>query len=36
MVFSNSENPGNRYKGVLSPMSGCQGQLKGARFTKKM
>ena len=36
MVYSNSENSENRYKEVISPMSGYQGQSKGARCTVKI
>ena len=36
MVFSNFENSGNMYKKVLSPILGYQGQLKRAKFTKKL
>ena len=36
MMLSNYENTGNRYKEVTSPMSEYRGQLKAAKFIKKM
>ena len=35
MVLSNFENSGNKYKEVISPMSGYQDHLSGVRFAKK-